>query len=438
MKIKIKKRSYEEVSALPRPKPQKPMRQSFFFRLLLRIVSTPDLLATRFRVKRIGMERLGKREPCLYLMNHSSFIDLEIASTVIFPRRFHVVSTTDGFVGKNMLMRFLGCIPTKKFILDLGLIRSMSYAVKDLKSSVLLFPEAGYSFDGTATTLPDTLGQLTKMLGVPVVMIETFGAFARQPLYNNLKKRKVSVSAEMRYLLSPDEIAEKSAEEINAIIAENFSFDAFRQQQEKRIRIDHPNRAEALHRVLYKCPACLTEGKTEGNGSELCCHTCGKRYELDEYGFMKATEGETEFSHIPDWYAWERACVREELQNGTYKLDTDVDVCMLIDTKCLYKVGTGRLKHDLQGFHLTGCDGKLDYQQKPIATYSLNADFYWYELGDVICIGNQNALYYCFPQNADVSVAKARLATEELYKIAQQEKAEKRTKRQAEKAARET
>ena len=41
---------------------------------------------------------------------------------------------------------------------------------------------------------------------------------------------------------------------------------------------------------------------------------------------------------------------------------------------------------------------------------------FWYELGDVICIGNGEHLFYCFPQG-NVPVAKARLAAEELYKL---------------------
>ena len=56
-----------------------------------------------------------------------------------------------------------------------------------------------------------------------------------------------------------------------------------------------------------------------------------------------------------------------------------------------------------------------------LACHSLNADYYWYEIGDVICIGNQDALYYCFPKGADV-VTKTRLATEELYKMKKQRK----------------
>lgn len=422
MKIKLKRKSYDEVLNLTPQKHKKPMKQSFLFRLLLRVVSIPDLFMTRFKVNKIGMEALGKKEPCLVLMNHSSFIDLEIASTVLFPRRFSVVCTSDGFVGKNLLMRFLGCIPTKKFVFDLGLIRDMKYAVEKLKSSVLLYPEAGYSFDGRATLLPETLGQFVKMLGVPVVMIETHGAFARQPLYNNLHRRKVKVSADMTYLLSSEDVTQKSAEEINGILNEQFSFDYFRWQQENRVKIDEPFRADFLHRVLYKCPACLAEGRMHGEGEKISCRACGKSYRLDEYGFLKAEAGETEFDHIPDWYAWERDCVKRELEEDTYRLDCDVDICMMVDTKCVYRVGEGRLEHTREGFHLTGCDGKLDYRQKPIASYSLCADFYWYQIGDVISIGNQKALYYCFPKNADVSVAKARLATEELYKTVKREK----------------
>ena len=40
----------------------------------------------------------------------------------------------------------------------------------------MLFPEAGYSFDGTSTTLPDSIGKFVKVLGIPLVMITTYGA----------------------------------------------------------------------------------------------------------------------------------------------------------------------------------------------------------------------------------------------------------------------
>ena len=417
MKIKIKKLSYEKVLALPPQKHKKPLRQNFFFRLLLKVVSLPDLIATHFRVRKVGMERLGRREPALFLMNHSSFIDLEIASSVLFPRPFNIVCTWDGFVGKKLLMRLLGCIPTHKFVTDLNLVKDIFYAIRELKSSVLMFPEACYTFDGTATPLPETLGHMVKKLGAPVVLISTQGAFTRDPLYNNLQRRRVKVSAEMRYLLSPEELAEMSVEEINALLAESFSFDSFRWQQENRVCVDEKFRADSLNRVLYKCPACLAEGRMQGDGTTITCHACGKAYELDEYGYMKALTGETEFPHLPDWTAWERECVRREIEAGEYRMDLSVDLYLLVDTKCLYHVGEGRLLHTAEGFSLTGCDGRLEYSQRAIASYTLNSDYFWYEIGDVICIGNNAVQYYCFPRDAGDVVTKARFATEELYKL---------------------
>lgn len=414
----------EQVLAKPEKKAKKPARPSFFFRTLIRVVSLPDLWATKFKYKTVGMEKLSKKEPCLILMNHSSFIDLKIANRILYPRKYNIVCTSDGFIGKNWLMRHIGCIPTKKFVTEVGLVHDMGYAIKRYNSSILMYPEASYSFDGTATPLPESLGRYIKMLGLPVVVILTEGAFARDPLYNNLQLRKVQVSATAEYLLSPDEIKEKSPREINELLKSRFSFDNFKWQKENGVEIDEPFRADHLNRVLYKCPHCLAEGKTEGKGVDLVCHACGKKYELCVDGSMEALEGVTEYSHIPDWYKWERECVHKEIVDGTYKLDVDVDIFAMVDTDCIYSIGEGRLTHDREGFRLTGCDGELEYIQKPLSSYSLYADYYWYKLGDMICIGDKKILYYCFPKNCGDVVAKTRLAAEELYKIV---RAEKRT-----------
>ena len=145
MKIKTMELPYEKVLALPPVKRKKPRRPSLFFRTLLRLVSVPDLSAVHFRCKRIGMERLKKAEPCIILMNHSSFIDLKIAVSVFYPRPLSIVCTSDGFVGKEWLMRHLGCVPTAKFVTDYALVKDMVYCVNTLKTSVLMYPRASAS-----------------------------------------------------------------------------------------------------------------------------------------------------------------------------------------------------------------------------------------------------------------------------------------------------
>lgn len=426
MKIKNVVRDYDEVMAMDVPKHFKPKKPNIFWQTLTKVISQPALWQTHFTHREVGMEKLGKDEPALILMNHSSFLDFEIAFSMLYPRKFNTVATLDSFVGLDWIMRQIGCFPTRKFIADLHLIRDIKHCLTVNKASVLMFPEAAYSFDGTKTTLPSTVAKLVKMLGVPLCMLETYGSFLRDPLYNKLQNRDLPVSAELRYVLSPEQIKEMSVEEIQAVIDEQFSFDQFRWQKENNIIIDEPFRADGLHSILYKCPHCQKEGRMEGKGIHLTCHECGKTWELTELGYLKALEGETYFDHIPDWYKWQRACVRKEVEEGTYGFDVPCDIFMIVNTKDVYKVGEGRVTHNKEGLHLTGCDGRIDYSQNSRSMYTVEAAFYWYQLGDVIGMGNNRALYFAMPKEDVHVVGKARLAAEEIFKIIEEEKAAKK------------
>ncbi|MBQ8879346.1 MAG: 1-acyl-sn-glycerol-3-phosphate acyltransferase [Clostridia bacterium] len=425
MKIKVVEKTYKEVTELQKKKHAKPIKPNMFFRTLLKLVSLPDLWATKFKYEKIGMDKLQKNEPALFLMNHSSFIDLEIVASMLYPRPFNIITTSDGFIGKDALMRWIGCIPTNKFVSDSTLVRDIIHTVRNLKSSVVLFPEAGYTFDGTCTTMPiATTASLIKMLSIPVVMIKSYGAFLRDPLYNNLQRRKIKVSATEQYILSPDDIKEMSIEQIGRIVEKEFTFDGFAWQKENEVRITENFRADYLNRVLYKCPHCMSEGKMKGEGVTLSCTACGESYVLDELGsLVYQGEGGGKFTHVPDWYLWQRAKVKEEIERGDYGIELPVDICMTIDTTKIFHVGEGRMTHGEHGFTLEGCDGELSYTQKLLSSYTANADFNWYELGDIISFGNNDHLFYCFPKIKEDIVTKIRLAHEELYKIAS-EKAE--------------
>ena len=416
MKINTRNLPYEEVLKLPRLQHKDPRKPSKLLATVVRIGSMPTLLQTKFSYTTERMELVGD-EPCLILMNHSSFTDMKLAFGIFYPKPMGIVTSVDamsGILGK--LMRFLGCTPTHKYTTDMTLIKDLEYMLKVNKTNVLMYPEAGYSFDGTTTTLPRKLGVLMKKLGVPVVTVITQGAFHRDPLYNMLQIRDIQVSAHVKCIATAQEVKEKTVAELDALLDESFSFDNFAWQRDNKIKIDVPFRADGLHRILYKCPHCGAENKMEGKGTTLTCHACAKVWEMDEYGQMKALEGLTEYPHIPDWYRWERECVRRELEDGTYLLDTDVDISVQVNLNGVCNIGSGHLTHNADGFHLTSDDGALDYKQSPVASHTLYSDYYWYEIGDVIGIGNNEFSYFCFPKG-DVSVSKARLATEELYKI---------------------
>ena len=177
MKTTVKSLPFAEAAAIA-PYPHKmPRKPGLFWRSLIRGLSVFGLSGTDFHFETERMELLAKNEPCLILMNHSCFLDLQIASRILYPRPYNIICTCDGFVGlgglMEWLMRSIGCVPTRKFVTDFSLVQDMEYCFKTLKTSVLMYPEASYSFDGTCTPLPRKMGVLLKKFDVPVVMIET-------------------------------------------------------------------------------------------------------------------------------------------------------------------------------------------------------------------------------------------------------------------------
>jgi hypothetical protein len=68
----------------------------------------------------------------------------------------------------------------------------------------------------------------------------------------------------------------------------------------------------------------------------------------------------------------------------------------------------------------------LDYVHPSHASYTVNADYYFYEIGDMISMGDRRHLFYCFPKNTNAIVAKAKMAADELYSMS---RAKRRTAR---------
>ena len=88
MKIKIKNASLEQALSKVAPK-QKIKKPNFLFATLVRILSTFELISTRFSFNK--QIRKSLKEPSLILMNHSCFLDLKIASKILYPKKYFIV-----------------------------------------------------------------------------------------------------------------------------------------------------------------------------------------------------------------------------------------------------------------------------------------------------------------------------------------------------------
>ena len=400
-----------------------PLHQGIFWTWLIWILSKIALMGKKYKVETIGMEDL--KPPYLLLSNHMHFIDFELAAMGTWPHPVSNVVSIDGYVIKWFLLEWIGAIATRKFTTDIHLVKSIRHVLK--RGDILaMYPEARYTPCGTLAFLPDSLGKLIRMNKVPVVAVVHRGNHLYAPFWDFRRKRKVPMHITFKLILTPEQIATMSVDEINATLRRELSYDEYRYQKENGIRITEPFRAEGLHKVLYQCPHCGEEFQMDSQGAELFCKACGKRWVWQEDGCLKAQAGETEFDHIPDWFAWEAEQVSAQIDRGEYAFSQEVEVYSLPRVWRYIPLGKARLTHDPEnGFRLEGHYRGQDYRihRQGAQTNSLHMEYAFGPLKkqDCIDISTENDSFYC-PIATPGMITKLAFATEAIYRRSQSRK----------------
>ncbi len=396
-----------------------PVRTKWYLRPLTLMLSLPDVISHKNIIHKDKTENL--KAPFVLLCNHNAFMDFKVATKAIFPMRANYVVAIDGFIGREKLLRDVGCICKRKLTNDIILVKQLQKTIKNGDVGII-YPEARYSLCGTTAVLPASLGKLCKLLKVPVAVLICHGHHINSPFWNLHDRGVKPTEADYRLLFTKEELAKTPVEKINRKIEEAFQYDDYTWQKEKGIRIKYNKRAEGLHKVLYQCPACKTEFKMKSLGTILSCGACGKEWEMTELGELRAMEGETEFFHIPDWYEWERLNVRREVEKGTYSSgELPVRVDSLPNAKAFIPLGKGTLVHDMNGFTVRGTDvdgDPFEMIKTVPSLYSCHIEYeYLGKYGDCVDLNTLEDTWYIYPDpsKCEFAVTKMALATEELY-----------------------
>ena len=356
--------------------------------------------------------------PYLILCSHASFMDFPQLVQGIMPRTTGWVMSVEEFRRGDWLMYGIGGMPKRKFTHDIVTAKHILRYLKTLKHPCALYPEARFSLAGTNERLDDALGKLCKHAKVPVVLFKAYGNFVNSPQWSKHPYRKIRQEAHISLLFTPEQLQAMPAEEVQAKIEQAFERDEYKWQVEKGYHTKCKQRADGLYRILYKCPACNAEFKTKSAGTKLWCEACGATWEMDTLSRLKGVNTDAGFSHIPDWYNWEREEVRKEVVAGTYRFEDDVRVEDYYSTKVGFlDVGTAHVVHDENGFTFEGeVDGKPFRLNKPVSSmYSVHIEYNFLNRGDAFDIATDDTTYFMFLKNAENYLTKMHFATEELY-----------------------
>ena len=356
--------------------------------------------------------------PYLILASHASFMDFAQIVCGLMPRTTGWVMSVEEMRRGNWLMYGIGGMPKRKFTHDIVTAKHVMRYIKTLKHTCTIFPEARFSLAGINERLDDALGKLCKHLKVPVVLFKANGNFLNSPQWQKRPYKRIRQEAEISVLLTVEDLQSMTADEVQAKIEKAFERDEYRWQVEKGYHIKCKTRAEGLHRILYKCPACGQEFKMRTEGIKLWCDACGATWEMDTLSRLQGVNTEAGFSHIPDWYRWEREEVRKEVQAGTYHFEDDVRVEDYYSTEVGFvNAGDAHVVHDENGFTFTGTvDGQPFRLNKPVSSmYSVHIEYDFLGRGDAFDIATETTSYFMFLKNAKNYLTKMHFAQEELY-----------------------
>ena len=391
-------------------KPIRPILLMWLVKFLTWIMCLPR----KVKITYIGKKPKGPR---LVLANHGAFNDFYILYKAMPTFNLNYVVAIDAFNDfSNFLMRNVGGICKRKFIFDLSLMKNLKYSVHNLKNTVVIYPEARYSLDGTTSYLPESLGKLVKYLGVPLTVINAKGNYVSDPQWNKYKQNRMPMEATVEEIVSLEETKTLSAEEINERIRKAFVYDDWKWLKESGTKLTYKNRAYNLNAILYQCPHCKKEFEMQGEGTILTCNACKKQWEMLETGELKALDGETEFSHIPDWFKWQKQNVHEEVFSGSYNMEFDAEVFTLPSTHGFFKQPNGKFKQTSTTtslfVNLYGEDKTIEFNGTELE--SVHIEYNYKNYGDMLDFSIRDDSIWLMPLNRKDVLTKVSLATEEI------------------------
>lgn len=396
-------------------KTEKPISPRVYLRPIAWLISLPCVIYHRLKINRKNMK--GLKPPYILLSTHMAFDDFKVLTLAIFPRGANYIVALDGFIGVQWLLEQVGGISKRKFTNDTLLVKHLHQALHVDKNIAVIYPEARYSLSGTTAILPESLGKLVKLNQLPVVMLNCHGHYLANPFWSK-HRRDVRYESDMEQIITKEEITTLSKEEINQRIEKAFYYDEWKWQKENNIILKEKNRASGLHKILYQCPCCKTESKMDSGEHYLWCNACGKKWELTELGELKALEGNTIFSHVPDWYEWIRSNVAEEVRSGNYYFEDDVVVHSLPNPNGFIDMGKARLIHKKNGFRLFGTlknGEEINFELAAPSTYGIHIEYEYWGRGDCVDLSDLTNTYFVYPTQQNV-ITKIHFAVEEIFK----------------------
>ena len=259
-----------------------------------------------------------RKGPCIVLSNHQATMDPFFISKA-FPFQLYFYASDDLFNLKvSPLIRYLAApIPKSKSVADLKAVM-ISLRVLREGGAIGITPEGNRTLSGRLWEMGDSVAKLVKTAKVPLVLFSLCGGYGTDPRWGVKIRRGTKFVGRVRRILTPEEYAGMSDEELFGIIKNELDVDDTLSGERYKSR----RRAEYIERALYMCPVCGSIGTIHSHGTGFCCTSCKTEAEYTED--LKISPPVGGYSRIYEWYEWERQEIVRRILGGEKISDGDI------------------------------------------------------------------------------------------------------------------
>ena len=276
---------------------------------------------------RIHLEdRVGDsmEKPCVVLCNHGSFIDFVYAGGLLRKKSPNFIVARLYFYHKafGKLLRSFGCFPKSMFAMDVESTKNSLHVLRN-GGMLAMMPEARLSTVGRFEDIQPNTYTFLKKMRVPIYTVKIHGDYLADPKWGHGVRRGAMVEAILERLLSADEVAAISVEELQVKIEERLRYDEFDWLKTRpNIHYRSKTLAEGLENILFTCPICGKKYTIQTKGRDVFCEKCGKLATMNDRYFF---DEKAPFADFAAWYDWQTEILRKEIEtNETYCLTSSV------------------------------------------------------------------------------------------------------------------
>lgn len=326
-------------------------RHRFYFSILRPVAY---ILARKYHFKP-NVYKLKKNEPCLILSNHQAALDpiflaMSFKAPIYFVSSDHIFHK--GFVSK-LLVHCLAPIPRKKADLDVQFIMEMLKVAKE-GGNIAIFLEGNRTWTNSQFPIGKSAVSLVRKLGISLILFNLNGGYGVDPRWSK-DVRKGKFTSQVRYKLTPEQIAQMSDEDLLKLITQTLDVKDGSDGELYKAN----NRAEYLERMMYTCPCCKSKNTLRSENEFVTCSSCNEKIEYTENLKLRYQGSDHE---LDDYYKMQL----EETRNAVIEEDKELfydENVVLYDQTTGKRVEVGKGRMSMTDKTISVNDFKLDLNQ---------------------------------------------------------------------------